>query len=489
MRIPILPMLALALCVVAPSALAQELAESPAAEAALEPAAEPEPAPEEPETALEPEPSAEAALGSEVAEPGAAEAAQTGASSPQPQGAASESPELAPSAEEPFATPPPAELSEPVESPASPGPAPAASAGPDEPEPEAAARAGRVGYDAEGRRGYVHVVVSGDTLWDVSDAYLGTPWVWPSIWQDNRNIEDPHRIYPGDRIWITETEMRVISPEEAEEMLSRGPLEPELGAESPGAFDEELPLDESEPLARLPAAAAPTPSERPSSVVVASRESAGLVSVEEFEGAASIVDAAIDKTLLSQGDQVYVGLGEGDAQRGDEFTVFRVRERVFDPDTGRMLGYHVDILGWLEITEPGIESSLALLRQSDSEIERGDRIMPREPLSPEIAIGPSPRGVEGKVSFFTRSRTMIGMADFVYLNRGSLDGLETGSPVEIYRPAYVAREEARRTRVEVPDRIVAELVVVKAEPNASVAFVKWTATEIELGDTFRGATR
>ncbi|HET6305202.1 MAG TPA: LysM peptidoglycan-binding domain-containing protein, partial [Myxococcota bacterium] len=62
---------------------------------------------------------------------------------------------------------------------------------------------GPLGYDSKGRPGRVHLVVPGDTLWDISEAYLATPWVWPSIWQDNGEIENPHRIYPGDRIWIT----------------------------------------------------------------------------------------------------------------------------------------------------------------------------------------------------------------------------------------------------------------------------------------------
>ena len=73
---------------------------------------------------------------------------------------------------------------------------------------------GEVGYDEQGRAGRIHLVVSGDTLWDISDAYLGTPWVWPSVWTDNRDIENPHLIVPGDRIWITAHEMRRVSEEE-----------------------------------------------------------------------------------------------------------------------------------------------------------------------------------------------------------------------------------------------------------------------------------
>jgi len=69
--------------------------------------------------------------------------------------------------------------------------------------------------DGDGR-GRIHVVIPGDTLWSISDAYLGTPWSWPWIWRQNRAIENPHLISPGDRIWISPDETELVSEEEAE---------------------------------------------------------------------------------------------------------------------------------------------------------------------------------------------------------------------------------------------------------------------------------
>jgi hypothetical protein len=80
----------------------------------------------------------------------------------------------------------------------------------------------------------------------------------------------------------------------------------------------------------------------------------------------------------------------------------------------------------------------------------------------------------------------MGHQDFVYLNRGTLDGLEIGSPLEVYRPGYAAREETRDEMVAVPDRVVAKLIVVRAEEQTAVAMVMTTETELALGDHFRG---
>ncbi len=45
-------------------------------------------------------------------------------------------------------------------------------------------------------------VNSGDTLWNISGKELGDPFLWPKVWQENREIANPDKIYPGQKIRI-----------------------------------------------------------------------------------------------------------------------------------------------------------------------------------------------------------------------------------------------------------------------------------------------
>jgi hypothetical protein len=330
---------------------------------------------------------------------------------------------------------------------------------------------GPVGYDSQGHQGRVHTVVRGDTLWAISNAYLATPWVWPSIWKDNGDIENPHRIYPGDRIWITPSEMRRLSAEEADQMLANPPA-----SQAPAAVEDAVPGMETPPA--VPARM----------VRVPWRETAGLISPEVYKASASVVSRVPERLLMSQEDAVYIGLGEDEVKVGDQFTLFRTEGKVVDPDTGALLGYHVDFVGWAKVEETAPETSLARIRMSTGEIEVGDRVMPREPLPPEIEVKATP-SVDGKITFFANRRVEMGMQDFVYLNRGTLDGLEVGSPLEVYRAGHQATEPTRDEKVAVPDRVVAKMLVVRTEEQTAVAMVTSSQTELELGDHFRGESQ
>ena len=348
---------------------------------------------------------------------------------------------------------------------------------------------GPEGVDDKGRVGRLHTVTRGDTLWDVSAAYLGTPWVWPSVWTDNHEIANPHLIQPGDRIWITADEMRVVSDDEADAFLERrveAPAAPETDMAAEAMAEESPPPAEEMIAPEEPVlAAVPSVTHAGRQVTVSQRAAMGFVTAEQLEGASSIVDSPSERTYLSEGDPVVLGFGEGDTKVGDRFTIFDVVEEVRDHGTYRILGHHVDVLGWLEVRELTGDTSIGVIRMSYSEMLRGSRIMSQPPVPRHVTVLQTPDANEGSIVFLPSSKTVMADGDYVYLNRGELDGLEVGSELEVIEHGRIYNDVPRGVDVQAPDHKVGTLIVVTLEPETAVAFVLNAARELEVGDSVR----
>jgi hypothetical protein len=329
---------------------------------------------------------------------------------------------------------------------------------------------GPVGHDEKGRAGRIHVVQRGDTLWDVSDAYLGTPWVWPSLWKDNEDIKNPHLIHPGDHIWVSPFEMRKVTAAEAAALLAG---QPSRSANVPAALAETDAMPMPVETFRYPSMA-----------------STGFVTIAQFEGASSIVESPEPKKWLSEHSEVVIGFGVGQVQVGDQFDIFRTDTEVKDLDTGLPYGWATQELGWLEVTAVHEESATAIIRHSVSEMERGDHLLPRRIRPSEIPLTGSPGPIEGRVVHLPDARMEIAQRDVVYLDRGARQGVALGNSLEVYRKLGrdgVAYDTAQKSDRRVPDHVVAELLVVDVFDDTSVALVMHTTEELTRGDQFRGA--
>jgi LysM repeat protein len=316
---------------------------------------------------------------------------------------------------------------------------------------------GPVVKDAQGREGRVHTVVSGDTLWDISEAYMGSPFVWPKVWKNNPAVKNPHRIYPGNEIWISDNEMRPLAPGESSGFTTSSTGEDAV----------------VKPVGSFP---------------VPSLEDIGLISLEEFETAGAVLGSPEAEKWLAMNRRAFVSFGEDQVREGDRFTIVRENERVRDPETGARLGVHVEKLGWLEITRVGPESSEAFIKASNAEILRGDRLIRRiEPaLEVPVRVG-DVAGVDGQVALVPDDRSIMGQRDVIFLNRGTDQGVDVGSALELFRPGAVVQDRVTGIDHALPDEVVGNLIVVSARPESAAAIITHSTVDVLLGDRFRGA--
>jgi hypothetical protein len=347
----------------------------------------------------------------------------------------------------------------------------------------AAALAQAVGISPDGKKGRIHTVTKGDTLWDITETYLGTPWAWPSIWKEN-DILNPHRIHPGEMIWITEGEMRKLTPEEAERFMRAAAEAGELPAAPDRAavpgFAE--PDTHPDPFAALDSSDSTV--ER--YVELKDLHRHGFVTVEEeMRGGGTIMGAHRPNYWSAQHQRTIVSMGEGQTQVGDMYTIYRVRRPLRHPDTGEMLGYLVEVLGKGEVGEVHPEASFLDIIASYAEIQPGDRVVRYVDDPENIREVFSDALVDGSIVAYEPYRLRGGRGDLVILDKGVEDGVAIGRRFSLYRAGREVRDPATLTPVLVPDDVIGEAFVVKSSARASLALVTNATTELLIGDRFR----
>jgi hypothetical protein len=82
-----------------------------------------------------------------------------------------------------------------------------------------------------------HAVVVANTLWDMAAYYYENPWLWPRIYEANKDrIKDPHWIYPGQTFIIPGLDKMVT-------VVKRLPVTPTAVTPPPEPIEEEAPVN------------------------------------------------------------------------------------------------------------------------------------------------------------------------------------------------------------------------------------------------------
>jgi LysM repeat protein len=266
----------------------------------------------------------------------------------------------------------------------------------------------------------VHTVEKGDTLWDLSSKYLGSPWYWPKVWSYNPQIANPHWIYPGNQVRFF--------PGNGEETPARA--EPVASGDddelNPGQAIEG---DDEVQMVRLP-------------VETKTREIVlkdGFATPNEVEAAGTLVGSYAESEMLSPPDIVYLDFKDRSAvQVGASYLVYRTVGKVYHPRSGKFLGYQTQILGTVKVNRTSDPKVRATLEKSFDEIGRGARIGPaRERLFETVAPVANAVSLPNLmvVAQLENSLTMAGEQVRVLVDAGSAQGVQVGNIFTVIRQA------------------------------------------------------
>ena len=324
----------------------------------------------------------------------------------------------------------------------------------------------------------IYIIQSGDTLWDISQTFIGDPESWPELWSINEYITNPHWIYPGNKIVFT---MGTL-------------LEPpkvDLNPDDRNGYQVEEKRYESTEATCGP------------DVHFDFKQRPGIFTVNGFirpknniQVVGTVAKSPRSHSFLVEKHLVYLKVNDLDKYEcGDILTVFRkIKKRVRHPESYfTNYGSLYEIAGEVKVVHKFGNYLTASIRTSWTEIQRGDLIGPKRNSTdaqngiPPVVIQtdveiPSGEKLRGTIiERLAQRHNMTANRDTVFLDRGKDDGVQVGDTFYIInqKDEFI---DKNKTDPTVPPSVIGKVVVVDVNQNSSTAVVTDSSRSIFVGD-------
>lgn len=307
-----------------------------------------------------------------------------------------------------------------------------------------------------------YVVKKGDTLWDISNVFLKSPWLWPQLWHINPQVKNPNLIYPGDVLKL------VYVDGKPQLVLTRGAggdvkLEPHV---------------RSTPIARaIPAI--------PLEAVNAFLNHGRVVAPGVLEAAPYVLVGKEGHIVTGAGDEIY-GRGKFDPNNSS-YGVFRKGKIFVDPDTNEVLGVQAIDIGLAKMLAFDKGIATLSLNRSTQEVRLSDRLLPEEqrPINANFFPSAPAQDIKGKLIAVEGGVTQIGSMSVVVINKGEREGLKEGNLFAIYKSGELVNDPVTNEVVKTPDFRAGLLMVFRVFDKVSYGLVLRAERPLRVGDSVR----
>jgi len=314
-----------------------------------------------------------------------------------------------------------------------------------------------VAQDSTGAKPTTHTVIVGDNLWNLSQRYIGNPFLWTELYRLNRDvIEDPHWIYPGEVLLLPGADgaQARAAPTGGQFLPAGGQLLP-TGRQLPQPVaDQGLP---SEKFARVTATGSSVP---PSSGAAIGDVAPALLPT--IRAGEAIVAPFVDREGGPRAHGRIVSAGDlpGIAMASERFR-FQAFDRVLiEPPVGQVasegerylaykLGPIIDNMGQVMIPTGVVEVikapraralAVATVVKSFSEVSATDRLLPFDTAGTGTTVRPVPviNGRSTTVRWVYGEPVLPSLQNYVVLGVTSRNGIRVGDEFIIYQRAMAA---------------------------------------------------
>lgn len=287
-----------------------------------------------------------------------------------------------------------------------------------------------------------YVVQKGDTLWDISARFLQQPWYWPTIWQGNPQIANPHLIYPGDVISLEFKDGQPLLTVNGSGRAANGrhvKLSPKIRSYETDDAIQSIPVDAIQQFLSRPR----------------------VVTNEEMDSWPYVVSSYDEHLVSGTGNKLYVrGLPEDATET--RYALYRKGPAYINPrkDKNKILGYEALYLGDVVIDQRGDPAS-AIVTLAKQEILNGDRLVVESEKDANNEFIPTTpiRNVDANILSVIDGVAEIGQYQVVVVDAGDEDGIEVGNVLGIYQSGKIVKDEIAtkiKAKEEQERRIVIE---------------------------------
>jgi hypothetical protein len=340
----------------------------------------------------------------------------------------------------------------------------------------------------------VYVVRPGDNLWFLSRQFLHNPFLWPRIWERNKFVINPNRIYPGDPLLIPG-----LAPAPPEALALPGAPAPVIPAPvpPPGAPPEPIaaaPAVPAEP-SREPAPAPTLIARPPAPILVVTRGQyfcLGFVHEGGPLGVGNILRPLRDSQIIQPQDTVFLTLRRGTSvQVGEVFQVVREETVVTHPRTGGGLGRLVRSKGLLQVTEIQERSIRAKVIYGCEDMTAGDSLLRyQETEIPALgAAVPTTVSADGMIVHTDLDRVSVGELHIVYIDLGLKAGIVPGDVFSVHRETGLAADPRAWGTIRLSPTLRGQLAVVRVTERTATARVLRSDLDLRVGDRIRLAAK
>jgi LysM repeat protein len=308
-----------------------------------------------------------------------------------------------------------------------------------------------------------YIVERGDTLWDISKKYLGNPYLWPQIWDQNKYVSDAHWIYPGDPLVLPKVSL----------------VTERAGESGPGTGEEEGGQGGTETASESGPKLSPVTEEATlqcADYIANGREDESLKIIGSEEGA--------DKVAFGDRDVLYLNKGSNAGiKAGDVYTMHHALNVVKHPATRSKLGTKIETTGWGQVILVDENSATVVVEQACADIHAGDYLRPIEKVNvplvldrayPDRLTPPSGKLTNQYVVDIQGDATIAGAGNLVTIDAGSEGGVAPGNIFVIYRTVYPS--------VPSPRNVLGELAVVAVRDRTATAKITYSRDAVMIGD-------